>query len=158
MLLWGTRSERSSFWREVSENLVIRWDKWPQGYSANLCLSHFKITDAVWGFKQLVPSLATAVVGNFSIFLMNRAFWRVKNALWHSLTWISPVWGAGTILAGLQGARDSRETFQLSLVDVVDPVDVEEALAQRRTSALYDISCTSSSPRKYGAYAVVVFD
>ncbi|WKX95563.1 hypothetical protein Q1695_012204 [Nippostrongylus brasiliensis] len=40
----------------------------------------------------------------------------------------------------------------LSLVDVVDPVDVEEALAQRRTSALYDISCTSASPKKVSEF------
>ncbi|KAK5986025.1 DHR-1 domain-containing protein [Trichostrongylus colubriformis] len=42
---------------------------------------------------------------------------------------------------------DGSSAQTLSLVDVVDPVDVEEALAQRRTSALYDISSTSNSPR-----------
>ncbi|KAK6043962.1 hypothetical protein COOONC_18533, partial [Cooperia oncophora] len=40
----------------------------------------------------------------------------------------------------------------LSLVDVVDPVDIEEAFAQRRTSALYDISSTTSSPRKVSEF------
>ncbi|KJH41274.1 dedicator of cytokinesis [Dictyocaulus viviparus] len=43
---------------------------------------------------------------------------------------------------------DGSSTQTLNLVDVVDPVDVEEALAQRRTSALYDISSTNTSPRK----------
>ncbi|VDM56495.1 unnamed protein product, partial [Angiostrongylus costaricensis] len=40
----------------------------------------------------------------------------------------------------------------LNLIDVVDPVDVEEALAQRRTSALYDISSTTTSPRKVSEF------
>ncbi|EYC06394.1 hypothetical protein Y032_0076g1034 [Ancylostoma ceylanicum] len=40
----------------------------------------------------------------------------------------------------------------LSLLDVVDPCDIEEALAQRRTSALYDISSTTASPRKVSEF------
>ncbi|PIO64161.1 hypothetical protein TELCIR_14220, partial [Teladorsagia circumcincta] len=48
---------------------------------------------------------------------------------------------------------DGSSTQTLSLVDVVDPVDVEEAFAQRRTSALYDISSTTSSPRKYQQFS-----
>uniref|UniRef100_A0A0K0CXL0 DUF3398 domain-containing protein n=1 Tax=Angiostrongylus cantonensis TaxID=6313 RepID=A0A0K0CXL0_ANGCA len=44
--------------------------------------------------------------------------------------------------------QDGSATQTLNLIDVVDPVDVEEALAQRRTSALYDISSTTTSPRK----------
>ncbi|KAK6028421.1 hypothetical protein OSTOST_05532 [Ostertagia ostertagi] len=47
---------------------------------------------------------------------------------------------------------DGSSTQTLSLVDVVDPVDVEEAFAQRRTSALYDISSTTSSPRKVSEF------
>nr|CDJ83685.1 Dedicator of cytokinesis domain containing protein [Haemonchus contortus] len=47
---------------------------------------------------------------------------------------------------------NSSSTQTLSLVDVVDPVDIEEALAQRRTSALYDISSTTNSPRKVSEF------
>ncbi|CAJ0591939.1 unnamed protein product [Cylicocyclus nassatus] len=60
--------------------------------------------------------------------------------------------------------KDAVYAAELSLLDVVDPCDIEEALAQRRTSALYDISSTTASPRnkevsiKYTRRAVNLID